>query len=176
MLYAMSLRAIGHALEMLRLQTFSLEKKGETYIVRSDSLTPTHQWILRSSLTGNLSHAAPPEPTSMELAIENGSLCFGPLDIARLHARIPETRSTHGSDRPRDMHSVAQLLHALGEYLDSKEAAVVRIAWAPDSASVEYQTPDGVFERRNFSLEKLHQLALHSKLRRSSRNGLIASR
>src|SRR5262245_23921385 len=50
MLHAQSLRAIGQSLEMLRLRAFKLENEGDYYIVRSESLTATHEWILRSNL------------------------------------------------------------------------------------------------------------------------------
>jgi hypothetical protein len=39
MLHAKSLSAIGQSLEMLRLRAFALEKKGDFFIVRSESLT-----------------------------------------------------------------------------------------------------------------------------------------
>jgi hypothetical protein len=60
--------------------------------------------------------------------------------------------------------------------LDSKKATAFNITWAPDSVLVEYEMPNGVSERKDFTVEKLQQLALGSKFRRSSSNSLIASR
>jgi len=175
MLYATSLRAIGQSLEMLRLQTFSLEKRGEAYIVRSDSLTPTHEWILRNSLTGNLLHSVAPDPIGAE-TVGDGSLCYGPLDLACLNAQKQKTRSNHHFGKRPEGHMLSDLLRALGEHLDMKEASAFNISWTSEAALVDYQTPDGSYERKDFSLEKLHQLALQSKFRRSRSNGLIGSR
>jgi hypothetical protein len=175
MLYAISLRAIGQSLEMLRLQTFSLEKKGELYMVRSDSLTATHHWILRNNLAGNLSNSPLPDPKSTELTLGDGSLCYGPLDIARLNAQKRKTRGNHGFEQAEG-HRLSRLLRTLGEHLDRKEASALKISWTADSALVEYQTPDGLCEHKDFTVEELHQLALHSKFRRSRRSASIGSR
>ena len=163
MQYALSLRAIGQSLEMLRLQTFSLETKGQVYIVRSDSLTAAHEWILRNSLTDNVSDVASENP---ERAVGDGSLRYGPREIARLHAQI-ERKSRQQQER--EEHTLPGLLHALGELLDMKEASALDISWTPQAALVEYCTPDGICERKDFTIEKLHQLALRSKFRRSHR-------
>ena len=163
MQYAISLRAIGQSLEMLRLQTFSLETKGQSYIVRSDSLTAAHEWILRNSLTDNVSDVA---SENTERTAGDGSLRYGPREIARLHAQIEKkSRQQQG----REEHTLSGLLHALGELLDMKEASALDISWTPQAALVEYCTPDGICERKDFTIEKLHQLALRSKFRRSHR-------
>ena len=163
MQYALSLRAIGQSLEMLRLQTFSLETKGQVYIVRSDSLTAAHEWILRNSLTDNVSDVA---SENTERTVGDGSLRYGPREIARLHAQI-EKKSRQ--QKGREEHTLPGLLHALGELLDMKEASALDISWTPQAALVEYCTPDGICERKDFTIEKLHQLALRSKFRRSHR-------
>jgi hypothetical protein len=48
--YAESLRAIGQSLEMVHVESFRLEKEGDSYVVRSESLTPNRLWILSNSL------------------------------------------------------------------------------------------------------------------------------
>jgi hypothetical protein len=87
MLYAESLRAIGQSLEMLRLGAFELEKIGDFYIVRSESLTETHEWILRNNLAQQISDSLVPDPETTQLTAGDGWLCYGPLDIARLNTR-----------------------------------------------------------------------------------------
>lgn len=160
--YAIALRAIGQSLEMLRLQTFSLETKGQVYIVRSDSLTATHEWILRNSLTDNVSDVT----ENTESTVSDGSLRYGPREIARLNA---QTEKKSRQQQGREEQTLPGLLHALGELLDMKEASALDISWTPQAALVEYCTPDGICERKDFTIEKLHQLALRSKFRRSHR-------
>ena len=176
MLCADSLRAIGKSLEMLRLRTFELEKIGDFYIIRSESLTETHEWILKNHLTGQILDSPAPDLESTQLTVGDGWLCYGPLDIARLNARELKKRDNHGFEQTYEANKLAQLLGTLGEHLDSKKATSFKISWAPDSVSVEYQTPNGARERKDFLVEKLHQLTLHSRFRRFSSSGSVGSR
>ena len=176
MLHAKSLRAIGQSLAMIRLQAFSLEKKGDFYIIRSESLTETHEWILRNDLAEKNGHSAVPDQRSTQLTVGDGWFCYGPLDIARLNAREAKKADNHDFKQTREADKLAQLLRILGEHLDSKSATAFKISWAPDSVSVEYQTPNSVRERKDFSVEKLQQLALCSRFRRSSGSASIGSR
>lgn len=174
--HANSLRAIGQSLEMLRLRAFRLEKKGDSYIVRSESLTATHEWMLRSNLAENSLDTRVPDQKSTQLTVGEGWLCYGPLDIAQLNAQERKKRDNHDIEQTREADKLAQLLRTLGEHLDSKEAIAFKISWAPESVSVDYQTPNGVRERKDFTVEKLQQLALYSRFRRSSGSVSIGSR
>jgi hypothetical protein len=169
--YAKSLRAIGQSLEMLRVQTFWLEKEGDSYLVWSQSLTGTRQWILKNNLAENVSDSETDQET-IQLTRGDGWICYEPLAIARLDARGQRKRQNLGFAQMRG-DKLSQLLRTLGEYLDKKEATVFHISWAADSVSVDYQIPDGVRERKHFTVERLRQLALHSRFRRSHRNALI---
>jgi hypothetical protein len=161
MLYSKSLRAIGQSLEMLRLPAFRLQKRGDFYIVLSGSLTETHEWILKNYLAEIILDSAVPDQTSTELTVGDGWLCYGPLDISRLNAREGKKRDNHVDQQ----NKVAHLLGILGEHLDSKKATGFEISWAPDSVTVEYQMANGARERKDFTVEKLEQLALYSKFK-----------
>lgn len=176
MLHAKSLRAIGQSLAMIRLQAFSLEKKGDFFIIRSESLTETHEWILRNDLAEKNGHLAVADQRSTQLTVGDGWFCYGPLDIARLNAREAKKADNHDFKQTREADKLAQLLRILGEHLDSRSATAFKISWAPDSVSVEYQAPNSVRERKDFSVEKLQQLALCSRFRRSSGSASIGSR
>jgi hypothetical protein len=175
MLHSNSLRAIGQSLEMLRVHAFRLEKEGDSYIVRSESLTPARQWILRNSLAENDLDSPGANQKGMQLTWGDGWLCYGPFEVARLDAQGQRKRQDHGLGL-RGADKLDQLLRALGEHLDRKEATAFKISWAPDSISVDYQTPDGVSERKDFTVEKLHKLALHSRFRRRTPSAFIGSR
>jgi hypothetical protein len=176
MLHAKSLRGIGESLEMLRLRAFSLEKNGDYFILRSESLTSTHEWIVRNNLAETVLDAPAPDPVSTQLTVGDGWLCYGPLDIARLNARQGKTPDNRRFQQTRDADKLAQLLRTLGEHLDSKGATAFKICWAADSVSVEYQTPNGVSERKDFTVEKLQQLASCSRFRRPSRSASMGGR
>lgn len=154
MLHAEFLSAIAQYLEILRLRAFELEKQGDFYIVRSELLTEAHERILRNNL------AEQGDPQSTHLTVGDGWLCYGPLDTARLNARELEKRDNHGFEQT---DKLAQLLSIVGDDLDSKKATAFKISWAPDSVSVNYETPTGVRERREFTIKKLQQLALYSE-------------
>lgn len=165
MLHAKSLRAIGQSLEMLRLRAFALEKKGDFYIVQSESLTETHQWILNNNLAEIILDSPVPDQKSTQLTVGDGWLCYGPLDIARLNAREQKETDNRCLDQTCEADKLAQLLGTLGEHLDSKKATAFSISWAPDSVSVHYEMPNGVRERKDFTVEKLQQLALYSRFK-----------
>ena len=174
MLHAKCLSALGKSLEILRLRAFGLEKKGDFYIVRSEALIEAHDWILKNNLADQMDSPVP-DPESTEIIVGDGWLCYGPLDIARLNARELEKSDHHGLERTCEADKLAQLLGIIGEQLDNKKAIAFEISWAPDSVSVEYQMPDGVRERKDFTVEKLQQLALYSRFQRSSRGDSIGS-
>ena len=176
MLHAKSLRVIGQSLEMLRLREFGLEKRGDFFIVRSDSLTATHQWILRDDLAKQFLDSPVPDQKITLPTVGDGWVCYGPLDIARLNARAQKKRDPHGVEQKLEADRLAELLRTLGEHLDSKGATAFKILWAHNSVSVDYQTPNEVHERKDFTVEKLQQLALYSRFRRSSDSASIRSR
>jgi hypothetical protein len=176
MLHAKSLRVIGQSLEMLRLREFGLEKQGDFFIVRSESLTAAHQWILKDSLAKQLLDSPTPDPKSTLPTVGDGWLCYGPLDIARLNEQEQKKRDRHAFEQKRAADKLADLLRILGEHLDSKGATAFKILWARNSVSVDYQTPNEAHERKDFTVEKLQQLASYSRFRRSSGGPSIRSR
>ena len=150
-LHAKFLSAIGQYLQILRLRAFELEKQGDFYIVRSELLTEAHERILKN-------HFAE-QGESTHLTVGDGWLSYGPLGTACLNARELEKRENHGFEQT---DKLAQLLSTVGGDLDSKKTTAFKILWAPDSVSVEYETPPGVRERKEFTIKKLQQLAFYS--------------
>jgi hypothetical protein len=163
--YAESLRAIGQSLEMVHVESFKLEKEGDSYVVRSESLTPTRLWILSNSLGEDVRDSPPPDPKTTQLTTGEGSFCYRPPDIARLDAQERRKRQNQGITQ-MPQKTLAQLLCTLGDYLDTKEATTFHISCAPDSMSVDYQMPAGISERKDFTVERLYKLALYSRFRR----------
>ena len=151
-LHAKFLSAIGQYLEILRLRAFELEKQGDFYIVRSELLTEAHERILKNHLAE--------QGESEYLTAGDGWLSYGPLGTARLNVRELEKRENHDF---KQTDKLAQLLRTVGDDLDSKKTTAFKISWAPDSVSVDYETPSGVRERKEFTIKKLQQLAFYSE-------------
>jgi hypothetical protein len=168
LIYAKSLRAIGQSLEVVRVEAFELNKKGDAYVVQSNSLTPTALWILRNSVIEKIGDAPGFNPKSTPLTEGDGWRRYDALDISRLDTQGRKKRRGHSFAQMREAHKVSHLLRTLGEHLDIMDVSTFNISWTPDFISVDYQTAEGQ-ERKNFSAEKLRQLGLHMRFRRSTR-------
>jgi hypothetical protein len=165
MSHAKSLRVIGQSLEVAKLQVFESKTDGPNYIVQSDSLSPATEWILRHSLS----------PTdviwqSTRRSTSNRSVRFTPADISRLDDQAKKQRRTNSSPDRQTHRRLSQLLRVLGDHLDRMEVYSFQIFWTETSSSVQFHSPHGLGDSRSFTAEKLAQLGLHSRFRRSSRN------
>lgn len=163
MTHAKSLRVIGQSLEVVRLRMFELKTDGPNYVLSSDSLSKTSEWILRHALSPNDSS----EQTSLQ---STGSrlVRFTPADILRLDDEAQKQRGFKSSGDTLVYRKLSQLLRTLGDHLDRTEASAFHIYWKSDSVSFDFQSLDGQRDFRTFTAEKLEQLGSHSRFRRSS--------
>lgn len=164
MTHAKSLRVIGQSLEVARLEAFELEKHDQYYVVQSDSLTQTGEWILRNALSeDDFSHerSRPSTPSR--------SLRFTPVDISRLDAQAQKNRRNQSFSHNQVAKKLSQLLRALGDHLDRSGASSFHISWTAVSVFVDFQEQGGQSDVRTFTAEKLQQLGSHARFRRSSR-------
>src|SRR5437899_864380 len=168
MLQSKSLRAIGQSLEILGVEAFELEKEDYSYVVRSKSLSPTSQWIFRNSVVERVWDS--PGAAQNSTQVGNDWLRYDSTDISWLDAQGRKSRRSASFAQVRGVSRLSQLLRTLGEHLDRIEASGFKISWAPNSVSVEYQTSDGNHDRKSFTAEKVHELGLHMRFRRSSRS------
>lgn len=163
MTHAKSLRVIGQSLEVVRLAAFELETDGPNYVVKSDSLTQTGEWILRHALSPNDSSAQGSRQSTV-----SRSLRFTPADILRLDDQAQKQRGFKSSGDTPVSRKLSQLLRALGDHLDRTEAGAFHMSWTSGSVSVDFQSLDGQSDSRTFTVEKLEQLGSHSRFRRLS--------
>jgi hypothetical protein len=164
--YSQSLRAIGQALEVLRINTFTLEKAGEKYIVRD--WEPGFLKIIAEEVWGL------GDSDKILLSPRRGpteSLIYASSDTNRLEAL---GRSKRGSDSGQEPHNLSLALRVVGDYLDRHRAVAFVISWARHSVTVKYQTPADGHKEVNFTVQNLHDLGVAMYLRRSSRQ--LASR
>ena len=166
MAHAKDLRAIGQSLEMTRIGVFELENHGESYLVRSRSITPTCQWIINNSLV-----AAVWDTPHSALKGGEGWLRYEPQIISRLDAQGRKQRRSRVPAQVQAPNKPSQHLRTVGEHLDRVGASEFTISWDhPHSVTVNYQTSDGENEQKKFSFEKLQELGFHMRFRRSTRS------
>jgi len=154
---------IGQSLEVTRVAAFELEKDGQHYVLRTDSLSQTDEWILRNAL----SEYGFTERREQRAEVDRG-LRFSPLAIARLDAEGRKKRNNLALPHRQESTKLSQLLRTLGDHLDKVGVSTFHISWMPDAVSVEYLERGGQRDRRTFTREKLQQLGFHTRFRRSS--------
>ena len=116
--YAKSLRVIGQSLEVARVTTFELEKDGQDYLVRSDSLSETSEWILRNAVgESNFTQQSSRRSTI------NHPLRFTPYNISRLDSHEQKQRQKHSSSQTQGSRKLSQLLRSLGVTLTERQSA-----------------------------------------------------
>jgi hypothetical protein len=165
--HSKDLRAIGQSLEMTHIDVFELENHGESYLVRSRSITPTSRWIINNSVIATGWDAS----RSSSLNGGEGWLRYEPQIISRLDAQGQKQRRGQLPPQSTTTGKPSQQLRALGEHLDRVEVSEFKISWDhPHSVTVKYQTSDGQNEQRTFSFAKLQELGFHMRFRRSTRN------
>jgi hypothetical protein len=163
MAHAKSLRVIGQSLEVAKLLAFELETDGPNYVLRSDSLTNTGEWILR--------HALSPHNFSDENSRQSPvsrSVRFSPTDISRLDHQARKQRRLDSSPPKQTYGRPSQLLRALGDHLDQTQVIGFHISWTSTSVSVDFQSLNGQSDSRTFTTDKLQELGSHSRFRRST--------
>jgi len=158
--YSQSLRVIGQALEVLRINTFTLEKRGGKYIVGNwepsflESITEK-VWGPGDSDKILLNHRGPTEP-----------LVYTGSDTNRLEVL---GWSRRGSNSGQERHDLSLALRVVGDYLDRHRAVAFDISWARHSVTVKYQSLADGHKEANFTLQNLHDLGVGMYLRRSGR-------
>jgi hypothetical protein len=157
--YAQSLRVIGQALEILRINAFALEKTGEKYIVRD--WEPSFLESMADDVSGpNDSDQCPSTESSSALLVYSAS------DAERLETN---GRLRRGSNGHQDTYKVSSALRLVGDYLDKERAVAFDIWWSNESVRIRYEAPEGGFEERKFTVGNLQDLGIGMYLRRSRR-------
>ena len=158
--YSQSLRVIGQALEVLRINTFTLEKRGGKYIV--------HNWepSFLKSITEKVWGPGDFDKILLNPQGPTEPLIYTSSDTNRLEAL---GRSRRGSDYDQERHTLSLGLRVVGDYLDRHRAVAFDISWVGHSVTVKYQSPADGHKEANFTVQNLHDLGVGMYLRRSSR-------
>ena len=161
MTHATSLRVIGQSLEVAKLPAFELGVDGADYIVRSDSLTKTGEWILRHALSPNQFSDQSTQRSSVDPTVR-----FRASDLSRLDDQARKQRRIDSAISQQTFR-LSQLLRALGDYLDQTGAGAFHISWDHAAVTVDFQAVDGQSDSRRFTVQKLEQLGGRLRFRRS---------
>jgi len=161
MVHAKSLRVIGQSLEAAKIPSFELEADGPNYVVKSELLTGTGEWVLRHALSRNDFS----ERTARQLTVKR-SVRFTAGDISRLDEQA-QVQRRNSSSPPDGVRRLSQLLRTLGDQFDRMNASAFQISWVSDSVSVDFQLPDGQIDSRTYTAEKLEQLGSSSRFLRA---------
>jgi hypothetical protein len=164
MVHSKSLRVIGQSLEAAKIPTFELEADGPNYVVKSELLTATREWVLRHAL----SRYDFSERTARQSTVIH-SVRFNPADISRLDKQAQMQRRS-SSCPPEGYRRMSQLMRTLGDQFDRMKASAFQISWVSDSVSVAFQLPDGEIDSRTYTAEKLQQLGSSSRILRSQQS------
>ena len=167
--YSKSLRAIGQSLESLRMDAFVIEKRGQNFVVRSESLPPHPEITLKKTLVDKIWDFSSSDRRSALVPGGDGWLLYSPLYLAWLDARGRRKRRRRFSAQASGSKTISQLLRTLGKYLDRVDTKSFQIYWATGSVSVDYELTGGNHVRESLSMTKLHELGLRMRFRRAPR-------
>ncbi|MGH7775360.1 MAG: hypothetical protein ACREQA_24305 [Candidatus Binatia bacterium] len=154
--YAQTLRAIGQSLELLHIESFDLESRGNDYLVRGKASAPPRDiqekvlWVFWRLKDRN------PEQTwpSPQAVPEGFGLLYTPEQIDRLENKGRARR--HDPHGMPDASSVSQILRATGAYLDAKGARPLGISRREQEVTVRYETTEGRGAMEEHALSFFH--------------------
>lgn len=159
--YSESLRVIGQALEVLRIESFHLEKHGDKYIIDNWERSFLHN--IAERVWGPI---APGQTNSIRKR-PAGSLIYTQSDTTRLQAQEHAKRGAKELSKPATSLSIP--LRILGDYLDRKRALSFSISWSMQQVALVYETLDRVPRQEIFTAQNLHDFGVGMYLRRSTR-------
>jgi hypothetical protein len=153
--YSNALRAIGHALEKLQVETFEITCAGENYVVWAKTQKKTWmealQRIFRRGETANFASGL--------------RLIYTPQNIQQLETEGQAKRQNGGMP---DAYTLQAALRAAGAYVDIKEARLRQITRRDGLIVIEYQSSIGAAAREIFTPAALYAVCLRMYLKRRS--------
>jgi hypothetical protein len=149
--YTHDLRALGQALEILRVERFEIEPDGKSYLVqiltdrpgRRSETGPTGETTVRYIWASAPDGALDEEiDTNLLYAMAKTlDLHYTPDDVVRLEEEWRAKRNNpHGTADPS---SLSQLLRTAGNYLNDKRAHLLKLRRDQQSLVLEYESERG---------------------------------
>ena len=167
--YSKSLRVIGQSLEALRIDAFVVEKRGQNFVVRSESLPPSPELSLKKNLLEEIWHSSGPDHKHTLPPGGDRWLLYRPPYLSWLDAQGQHKRRRRFSAQATGSKTLSQLLRTLGKHLDRVDTTSFQIYWSPGSVIVDYEVAGGDHVRESLGMRKLHELGVRMRLRRAPR-------
>ena len=154
--YAQPLRAIGQALEILKMESFELEPDGDDFVVRGKVTARGGDADVKSAESRNLRfngegeqnlEAPDAEPVATPAIVNQLDLCYTLKDVDRLEQKGQARRGE--APAAAQTPGLSHLLRTIGAYLEEKPARLVKIVKDGESVTVVYETLSGIkFEEK----------------------------
>lgn len=176
--YGQLLRAIGQALEILKLGAFEMEVAEEDFVVRGSAVTSSQQQeaeAIRERVRKFVWDALPgvaAAPAEIEFAMSTWpaklDLRYTPNDVNRLQQEGKAKRK--GGAAVPDVAKLSQLLRTIGAYVEHKQARLVKISRYGASLAICYETREGKTREESVSAGSLYEFWVQLYLQRSRRS------
>lgn len=141
---------IGQRLDLVKISLFELEHDGENYLVSSDAMARTAEWILRYSTTEDF---APPQRGASKNRFQVKPVVFTKSDLSLLDSSEAKRRRDISQSEPRV--KLCHLLRTLGDHLDTNRAQTFSVSWTPNFVIVDFKKIGGLTDRLRFAPTKL---------------------
>ncbi|HEX7294930.1 MAG TPA: hypothetical protein VF251_04200 [Pyrinomonadaceae bacterium] len=150
MSHAKNLRVIGQRLDLVKISLFEIEHDGEDYLVTSDAMARTAEWILRYATTEDF---APSQRAASKPRFQVKPVVFTKSDLSLLDRSEAKRRRDASQSEPQ--LKLPHLLRKLGDHLDANRARTFSISWTPNSVIVDFKKIGGLTDRLRFAPTKL---------------------
>jgi hypothetical protein len=164
--YALPLRAIGQALEVLHVESFDVEVEGDDYLVRARTKRSPREKIPRQGVPGSVVRIEQEESSRMGSSPVTFQLRYTPEDIERLEQEGQARRRS--PKKKADGHSMSQLLRAAGGYVNQKGARFKALSWRDESVAIVYETIQGRRELDAFRLDVMYDFWVRMSIRKAA--------
>jgi hypothetical protein len=175
--YVQSLRSIGQALELLRVEDFDLEIEGEAFLVRCSVPRAKEGIGGHPDQAGLLQHiwGVLPLETRLELNmtvtghfnVDDLDLHYSLKDLGRLDE---EGKAKRGTVTDTGAPRLSHFLRAAGAYVKQIPARLQKISRRDASFIICYETPAGERNEEVLSMADLYEFGIRLSINRGDRN------
>jgi hypothetical protein len=172
--YTQPLRAIGQALELLKLESFDMEPEGEDFLVRGKTSIPEQPSVedklrlIWGALPKERALESGMNPLSKPVTVTRLDLRYTPRDVDRLEQEGQAKRMN--SRAIADANSLSQLLRTIGAYMGQKRARLLKMSWNGATITLIYETSSGRLTDEELTVSDLYDVWVRMYMKRADRN------
>jgi len=140
-------------------------------VVRSEQFPNAEQVTLRKSLSEKIWESPSSVRKGAGLAQPDGSFRYVPSYLSWLDSQGRRKRRKRLTAQASSTHRLSQLLRTLGRHVDRVDPHSLQISWTENEVTESYEPGTKEIITENLTIEKLRELTLRMRFRRSRRNG-----